>query len=226
MRKQCNFVKCPCPFKNKRNNTKKCLYCSGNHVERDKIIENWRSLWDKQGGDKDFENLLIEIWGETKEKEENNKKKNKNWKRGFLWVHLIGIVFILGWTVCFILSPINICSKTFVVKWPDFLAGAAFLSIMTIWASAVVSKYVDIKKYQETWVRHSTHRQKLEREMLLYTQALEPYTLHCINRKETFTENVIAILSGNQDKFANNMETKEKTLMDIVNYIQLKMQGK
>lgn len=97
---------------------------------------------------------------------------------------------------------------------------------MTIWASAVVSKYVDIKKYQETWVRHSTHRQKLEREMLLYTQALEPYTAQCINRKETFMENVIEILSENQSKFANNMETKEKTLMDIANYIRFKLQGK
>lgn len=216
MEKICNFIKYLRAFKNS----------SISKSERDKIIENWRSLWDKQGGDKDFENLLKEIWGETKKKEENNKKKNQRWKNIFLRVHLIGIVLVLVQTVCFILSPINICSKTFVVKWPDFLAGTAFLSIMTIWASAVVSKYVDIKKYQETWVRHSTHRQKLEREMLLYTQALEPYTAQCINRKETFMENVIEILSENQSKFANNMETKEKTLMDIADYIRFKLQGK
>lgn len=90
--------------------------------------------------------------------------------------------------------------------------------ILAIWLSAVISKWIDIKKYQETWGRHSTHVQRMENEMLTFYYGFSPYDVP--DRKDIFIKNMQKIWAGNQDKFRDNIENKEKELMDTAQHLK------
>lgn len=53
------------------------------------------------------------------------------------------------------------------------LAENSILLITIILALNIISKWLDIKKYQETWVRHYNHLYRLQKEMMRYLYGLD-----------------------------------------------------
>lgn len=169
--------------------------------KREEILSKWKEKWEKQNGDVYIENLVIETYETAKRKSEKNKKMNRNFKLLFVGIHGIA---------CFLFLSLFVTNKW---SWAKAFSALALCIIIAIWLSAVVSKWVDIKKYQETWIRQSSHVQKMEKEMLLFWCGLPPYE-YPQSRKDKFIQNMIRVWSENHDKFENNMETKEKRLME------------
>lgn len=181
----------------KRRDKKKGIY-------QNDILENWKIVWEERNGDGYIKGLVSEIFETVMEKEEYNKRWNTRFKKIFLWIHIIAILVAVLTEICFIRKGYS---------WSKIFGFLAFYIVIAVWGSAVVSKWIDIKKYQETWARHSRHHHEMEREMLLFCYGLPPYE-RLKNAKEIFINNMLRIWSDNQERFNVNMETKEKKLTE------------
>lgn len=179
---------------------------------QDKIFNTWKKQWtsDYHENEQDFFlYTFVENYAFVKKKIKKNKKKNFLYKQLFLSSLLLVVVFVLGYTLHALLleKEKGISWSQIILIWGSIGGSFALLS-------AIIAKWLDIKKYQETWIRHSTHKYKLDREMLLYVHQLAPYNKE--NRKFRFVEKVVEIWDENQIKFMENMENKEKTIIDIL----------
>lgn len=180
-----------------------------------KLFRQWEICWQKEKGEKENLEIFSELFRLTYEsveyKKDSNKKKNSRWKLCFMLVLVAGIVTFTALAVEKIINKESV--------WMELMEGGLFLLVFIL-AGGVVSKWLDIKKYQETWARHSGHLHRMEREMLLFVSGLEPY--HKKGKKEIFAKNIIGLWDANQEKFVGNMEEKEKELMDIYEKLKLK----
>lgn len=173
-------------------------------IYQNDILENWKKAWEEQNGDDYIKGLVSEIFETVVEKEEDNKCKNIGFKLCFLGIHGIALFVTL-------VTEIFFACKGY--SWSKIFGILAFYIVIAVWGSAVVSKWIDIKKYQETWARHSRHHHEMEREMLLFCYGLPPYE-RLKTAKETFINNMLRIWSDNQERFNVNMEMKEKKLTE------------
>lgn len=173
-------------------------------IYQNDILENWKKAWEEQNGDGYIKGLVSEIFEMVVEKEEDNKCKNIGFKLCFLGIHGIALFVTL-------VTEIFFACKGY--SWSKIFGILAFYIVIAVWGSAVVSKWIDIKKYQETWARHSRHHHEMEREMLLFCYGMPPYE-RLKNAKEIFINNMLRIWSDNQERFNVNMETKEKRLTE------------
>lgn len=200
----------------------------------DEIYEKWKIKWKEERYYKEdyFYPLFIENYNYISGKIAHNRKMNFRTKKAFIATIMIfplSIMFILG------LKGIVgfydfIDSQDKVEKIKEFLnafsadlnlenvvSSGALLIIFVILAS-IIAKWVDIKKYQETWVRHEDHKYKLDREMFKYVQEINPYSGS--KKQVIFVDNVLKIWNENQEKFIRNMEEREKPLTDILEYLK------
>lgn len=189
--------------------TKKNRKKASSELEQRKseIFEQWKSIW-KSDDDQiyslaEFYNLFVSNYQYVLASKKWNKYENEHWKKIFVLVIVCGIGYI-GW----------------IMKHTAMQGGGAaallentLFLIPLVMAGGAVSKWIDIKKYQETWVRHSEHLHLLLVEMLKFISGMAPYD--CSDRKAIFARNVLNIWDKNQTKFLENMENKEKGLMDI-----------
>ena len=173
-------------------------------IYQNDILENWKKAWEEQNGDDYIKGLVSEIFETVVEKEGDNKCKNIGFKLCFLGIHGIALF------VTFVTEIFFACKG---YSWSKIFGILAFYIVIAVWGSAVVSKWIDIKKYQETWARHSRHHHEMEREMLLFCYGMPPYE-RLKNAKEAFINNMLRIWSDNQERFNVNMETKEKKLTE------------
>lgn len=72
-------------------------------------------------------------------------------------------------------------------------------------------KKIDVYKSQETWARHRQHESRLRFEMMKFVEGIPPYDAN--NKKRKFMESFFEIEKENMDKFASNLEEKEKNLL-------------
>lgn len=100
----------------------------------------------------------------------------------------------------------------------DYSYAGAVLIALTLGCGIIV-KILDIKKYQETWVRHTGTVYKFDKEMLMYILEMEPYD--SIYREDEFINRVIAIWVDNLNKFQGNMK-QENNMMDIFKFTNKK----
>ena len=170
----------------------------------EQIIENTGviSLSMKEGQEL-FEKLFETNYKYIKNKVQYNKIKNFQRKYLFVGILLAGIVLYIVFAIY------NLFNGESQGK---ILIENGVVFVLTGLLCVVVSKILDIKKYQETWVRHSRHQYLLEKEMIKYVCRLSPYG--DINRNEEFIKNSLKIWEGNHQKFVENMENKEKNLME------------
>ena len=181
---------------------------------RPDILNAWESEWNKNApiGQKSVEkdlfyNLFRYTYDEAVRKKDFNRERNFTCKLGF-------VIVIAGWIFCcflyFMCKVLSGCYMGDTLK--ELISTGVFLILLMLICGAI-SKWVDVKKYQETWSRHSRHIHLLEKEMLLFIYQLKPYDT--FRREETFVLRVMEIWDGNQNRFCENMENKEKELMDV-----------
>ena len=195
-------------LKDKRNSARSLL-----NKQKKSILDEWQQKWSNEQGDKNlniFFELFQAVYSYTLYSMIDNKEKNEKYKKFFLLILVIEGIGILGYFFLFIYSFFYKKGSLPVIKENSLLIVSL---ILFIFLGSIISKWLDIKKYQETWVRHSWHLHMLETEMLRFISNMEPYNNS--KNKTIFTENIIKIWDKNQDKFIYNMENKERELTDI-----------
>ncbi|MFQ7309331.1 MAG: hypothetical protein ACLROY_12115 [Mediterraneibacter sp.] len=180
------------------------------------VYIKWREMWENQiienAGDitlsmKDGQELFKELF-ETNYKYIKNKAKYnkiKNFRRKYLFIGIL----LAGIVLYIVFAIYNLFNGGGQVQ---ILIENGVVFVLTGLLCIIVSKILDIKKYQETWVRHSRHQYLLEKEMIKYVCRLSPYGDR--NRNEEFIKNSLKIWDGNHQKFVENMENKEKNLIE------------
>lgn len=183
------------------------------------ILKYWMDAWNNSDGDVFFRECFKETYIDVLEKAEKSKNNNKRFKLCFLLVHVFCVIAFLiifasvTWRKECIEQRLHITWH-----WFDALCLLVLFIVLAIWLGAVISKWIDIKKYQETWARHSTHKQLLDTEMLMYCYGLEPYDQ--VDKNRVFICRIMEIWTQNQNKFKDNMENKEKELMDLADHLK------
>ena len=74
---------------------------------------------------------------------------------------------------------------------------------------SVIAKWINIKKFQETWSRNRLTQRRLEIEMIKYIYSIEQYTFGKAESKRNFISSVLGILEDNQKMLSKYLETKE-----------------
>ena len=171
--------------------------------QKDNIFEKWEELWKKDIGD-DIENdlflqLFLKNYDYVKYKIKINKRKNFLFKYLFLFLLIMPVFNYVRFTKC----GTSVNSLEF-----NIVVGNSVVLVLSVLLCNWISKLLDIKKYQETWARHSQHKFKIDTEMLLYVCNMKPYN-NSGKKVDIFKERVIKIWDGNHKKFVNNMENKE-----------------
>lgn len=207
------------------------------------ILERWKKIWTGDAyyneNDDYFYPLFVETYDFVKEKADKNKHKNFRWKRGSLLG--IGLFFLLiliincvadVWThedtiwlenIRFLGNlvkngTVRLILRT-MVSFARTVGGFYSTSEQFIFLCALLSAFffgwVNIRKYQETWVRHNRHKHKLDKEMFLFVERLEPYQCDT-NRKQIFINNILKIWDGNSVKFEKNMKKEQSSPLDLL----------
>lgn len=187
--------------------------------QKDKIYENWTCVWKRDLGNPtvtdDFTELFLANYEYVKLKAKHNKDKNFFYKYLFLGVLVValicyGVFFI--WNLLFGTSKIEAVLENGIIL------------LLAVFLCNWVSKWLDIRKYQETWARHSQHKFKIDMEMLLYVCGMEPYNSG--DTVDTFKRRITEIWNGNHKKFVKNMETKEIPMMQGIDFSVLKKEDR
>ncbi|MCI9081233.1 MAG: hypothetical protein HFI70_02725 [Lachnospiraceae bacterium] len=180
--------------------------------QKRKLFQEWTNKWldETEGEDLDiFFNLFKSVYQYTLCVSERNKHQNFKWKKFFLI-----ILFVLwGWyAVLFMITYSKNHAKL------SALAEQGLGMILLVLLCSIIAEWPNIKKYQETWARHSWQIQKMEAEMMRFVSGIEPY--HRQNKCLKFMEKILEIWDQNEEKFVHNMEEKEKELMDVFHNIK------
>ena len=200
--------------------------------ETDSILfYTWKTEW-IQPENKNKKDIFFDYFKRTYEyankKAAENRDSNFKWKKVFLIILVsipilkILLVFIktlmtlIGYTGIFfsIVSSLS----TALLGDTGNLFGNIGLIILWLILVAVIAKWLDVKKYQETWVRHSNHKHKLEIEMLKFIYKLDAYSSGDI--REKFMIEIMKIWDENQKVFSDNMNNKEIPMHDMIDYIK------
>lgn len=184
-------------------------------INKEWIFQEWSRKWNNNNkGEKDkyFFWLMEYDYNETCQKEAKNKAWNFRIKKicvaGYI---LISIVFFM-----YLINIKEILSGWIELPIPDVNwtnIGVMFMAYF-IWGTTLagIMKWTEVKKFQETWKRHSNHRFQVEMEMFKYITQYGEY--NGVDANEKFIEKLMKIWEGNQKKFSNNMD-KEKDINDF-----------
>lgn len=88
----------------------------------------------------------------------------------------------------------------------------AMLLAITLTMLYSIAKNLDVQKHQETWARTRQSLHECRTEMVRYVEKLTPYTNYDADIR--FQKRVLEILDRNRAKFTQNLEEKEKGLLD------------
>lgn len=176
-----------------------------------KILAAWETCWNShKKGAGIFQETFCKAYEESRRKKTENKDSNRKWKKAFI------IIVLLVAISDFIILYMFIFGKLKVL----YVAYMGNVLIILGLVCGAVAKWIEIKKFQETWARHSKTIFLLKKEMLMFIGDLGPYD--SIDKQEVFMMRVLAVWEKNENKFCENMEQKEKPLMDIFDRFKLK----
>lgn len=153
------------------------------------------------------------------------KNKRKNFRMKFYCILpfiIVTLLYITGVGIYnvneYIQAERNISKFIENTRWDFSIYGTA-LYVVAVWLTYIVSKWLDVKQYQETWSRYSEHKYAVEMEMFKYVSCMGEYSYK--DRKQKFTENIIKTWDENQQKFIKNMKKeKEIKIGDLVKGIK------
>lgn len=186
------------------------------------LYSKWQEKWQSQ------EDVFVQFYKASYEysrmKRDYNKKRNFQYKKIFIIVLLI----LTGLFIWDVMSDNKWMQRCRLLRIPIDFKGCILEKIILfggiVLIAAIVNKWIDINKYQETWVRHSKTVNRLNSEMLKYVEEIGPYEQPFQwqedQRRTIFIKSVLKIWNDNSEKFTDNMENKEKELMDVFEYIK------
>lgn len=175
-----------------------------------KILKTWEDEWNNLPPleNKECDEIFLAFFKDNYDYIQYKKKANKF--KNFLWKDLFLLILAVG-TIIFLKEAFHF----FIIEENSLIVtgtGVVFL-IVTLLSAFLIVKWIDVKKYQETWARHSLHKYLLEQEMLRFILNIENYNR--VDKKRIFVVAVQKIWEENQKKFTDNMTEKEKDLGNI-----------
>lgn len=185
--------------------------------EGTRILQEWEAVWKQRNpGEESVRNFFykrfVEDYRITFLKSRRNKTRNFIWKTIFLFVLFGSLV------CCGLLFYYSYLQKDESLFKSTISSGGLLVFVML--TCGIVSKWLDIKKYQSTWVRHTYLLQRLNYEMQLYIYGMKYYSQ--FDKEEVFILRVLDIWMNNLNKFTEDMEQNEKEMMDIFKKCQSK----
>lgn len=190
------------------------------HVSGRTLWTSWEDSWDSvknelKGDSHIFYELYKQSYNTAREKIEKNNRWNFWYKNAFV----IGLVFFLvvqiriGFWCKQHYSELNITKM---------ITMESILIICISVFGLIISKLLDINKYQETWARHRYYQTLREQEMLRFINQTGKYNrfLSGRERAEKFAESILEIEKGNIEKFTANLENKEQSIMNHMEMLQ------
>lgn len=113
------------------------------------------------------------------------------------------------------LSPIGVYAGIFIQKYvidnQDF-SGVILVYVVAAILSSILIQWIEVKKYQETWIRHAKHKFVLDNEMFKFISSIGEYER--IDKKKYFRDKIRSTWAENNSLFLNNM-AKEKKIQKL-----------
>lgn len=176
------------------------------------IFEEWEKQWkpNPKAENDYFFKLFKYDYEDTCRKIKRNKRKNFRMKFiSLLPLFILVFLFIIG----ILMYNRNMYVEStslgeFFQKnnWSFPVFSTSLYTIVVI-LTAVIAKWIGVKKYQETWTRHSNHKYAIDIEMYKFIERVDEYSDS--NRKKYFKKNIMRTWNENQYKFSANMKSEE-----------------
>lgn len=176
------------------------------------LINEWKECWEKCSKNDTFDKGCFFIKYFEKTYSDVLHKKNKNKRNNFLCKSAFIIVLLVSFILCviFIVEEKRDLQQLF---------ESGLLLFLILLICTAISKWIDVKRYQETWVRHSRNQHLMDMEMIKFIMSMKPYAKK--NKRKVFIENILNLWLYNVNAFSANMK-KEKDLIDAINIIKNK----
>lgn len=158
-----------------------------------------------------FYTMFREVYTTGNKQNQEMKKQNFEVKRQLLCAIKIAIFGLIALLVVYLALCLLGYSTDHMLHIEVLLLSALIL------VSLGIGKELDIRKYQETWSRHTQFQYLRNQEMLRFLLHLDPYIVgEDANNVERFVKAILEIEGKNIAKFCENMDTKEKGMLDEV----------
>lgn len=150
-------------------------------------------------------------------KAEKNEKLNFDRKRLFRLVLILYAVIQVIILVCACMAQLNeeffFTVEQFSIK--NILSIELVLLVLFLSFLLAIVKELDVYKYQETWARHQYTLYRYRQAMMEYMDEYKDGGNNEVLKKR-FKEKIYNIMLKNEEKFASNMEEKEKGMMEQI----------
>lgn len=169
-------------------------------MEEKNILEMWKCKWNINGGDELFRDFYVQNYNDIFTKMNKNKESNFNLKKIYLIILLVDIVINLACLFVYIINNWGQVGTVFLFV----PAISSFSFFIMTWITKPIIQWEKIKRYQETWVRHSINYNKMTIEMIKYCFNTQEYK-DAVNINQIFVEQIILIWQESRKKFEYNM---------------------
>lgn len=197
------------------------MICEKNEIDAEiektenAILEEWKKQWesytdcDKSDKGRLFLQWFIAAYKKTELESDRNKKYNFLFKIAYLLIVFCIIIFWFIYIGKFILKSIS----------SSQIIGCVLVLLSMLLLVTVISKLINIKKFQETWVRFSGLKTNMLQEMTKFIYSMSPYNTE--NKRYDFVLQILKIVEENSKKFSDNMKNEEPllSLKEIVSMI-------
>ena len=196
-----------------------------NQIQNDELWSKWAKIWKKETatyGMPDSCKLFFDIFEKSYNYSEEKLLINKKWNFGIKIAYIIFLFLLLVAQIIMFFKWI----------WPSLpnisldcvCAIEIPLLLFIILGTMVVVKILDIKKYQETYARHKRFQNLREMEMLRFIMEKEKKNENHKNDDYflLFMKQIMEIERSNVEKYCDNLEQKEKNLMDGLDILGFK----
>lgn len=150
----------------------------------------------------------------------HNKRKNftlKFWSIfPFIFITVFFFLAVIGYNVYLFIQAGSFQVFMEKMNW-SFSIFSTFLYGVALIVCGVIVKWLDVRKYQETWNRHSAHRYVLDMEMFRYISNMDEYAE--ADHRQKFIKKIMTTWDKNQKKFNENMQN-EKSMNDMLKNIK------
>lgn len=187
------------------------------------IFVNWKFKWNTINFDGRNQNLFYDVfcsvYKDTCKREKKNRVKNFRMKlltlAPSIIISSVAIFYIVYYIIDSFINTKSFFKSLNEVKLENSTIYGTIVYILLLIVTIVIQQWIDVKQYQETWIRHHHHRFRMEIEMYNFIQSREKYEgLNSIECCKLFEKNILKILEENEEKFMSNMEREEKGVLN------------
>ena len=180
----------------------------------DSIYEKFKTKWESTNNGKPENDIFYNLYNATYELYQVKVRKNRLANFIYKYIFLIilsAIPLFLALSTKYLL---NLIDSGISIEIGDVLLAATASTMIPSSAAFVVIRYVDVRKFQETWARQSYNQNKM---FILMLDFLEKSDKNKKKKKKTFKADVLTYWKGTGiQKFVDNLENKENNISEGV----------